>query len=554
MVNCTLKLTMFGLLYTQVELNIRLTWCRPGYVIDYNTPSDQGRCVCSASMNESYHYYGISRCNSSTQSAIIDPGLWVGYDDTSTPTQENLYTANCPSRYCNYSDGLELNVNATSLTDYICSENRQEFVCGKCQKNTSVFFNNLYYTCQKNSKCHLGALFYLTLELLPISIVFIIIILTDISLTNGVAYSTVFVMQMMYSISFTVNGAIRFEGFRIIDYIYGIVDLDFKYCPYFLWAGCTTLDVLVMKYVSMAYAMGLVICTILIVNYCNCGRLRRLLICRRDRRYSIVQGLSTLMVICYSRCTHITFKILSWSTASGIGSQTTKNVVYYAGHIEHFSSRHLPYAIPAVLIFAFAIVPLPLVLFFDPFLLKMEGVLVQYGVLKSCLPWTRFRIKFKPFFDSFQGCFRDDARYFAGLFFIYRTAVHLMGTVLQSVNSYYMSIEIILAVILTIQAIIQPFEKKWHNIISSVMLFAFLFVNSITIYILFTTGTVHKSKVFLFQLLQIIVVLAPLMVSLAVCGKWLLKKIVKYKHTSNNEENISWGRDLNRYGSVSLND
>ena len=551
-VNCILTLTINGILETQVELNISLTWCRPGYVIDHNTPNAQGRCVCSASLGKDHHYYGISRCNSSTQSAIIDPGVWVGYDDTSTPTQKNLYTATCPSKYCNYSDGLELNVSATFLTDYICSKNRQEFVCGKCQKNTSVFFNNLYYICKNNSKCHLGALFYLTLELLPISIVFIIIILTDISLTSGVAYSTVFVMQMMYSISFTVNEAIPFEEFKFIDYMYGIVDLDFKYYPYCLWAGCTTLDVLVMKYVSMAYAMGLVICTILMVNYCNCGRLRRLLICRRDRRYSIVQGLSTLMVICYSRCTHITFKILSWSTASGIGSQTTKNVVYYTGHIEYFSSRHLPYAIPAVLILTFIVVPLPLVLFFDPFLLKMEGVLVQHGILKSCLPWTRFRMKFKPFFDSFQGCFRDDARYFAGLFFIYRTVVHLMSAVLQTEITFYMSIEAILAVILTIQAVIQPLEKKWHNIISSVLLFAFLLVNSISIsnYILFTAGNFQRNKILLLQLLQMIPVLAPLMVTLAVCGKWLLRKIVKRKHaSSNDEQEFLWERDLNHYGS-----
>ena len=258
------------------------------------------------------------------------------------------------------------------------------------------------------------------------------------------------------------------------------------------------------------------------------------------------------MVICYSRCTHITFKILSWSTASGIGSQTTKNVVYYAGHIEYFSSRHLPYAIPAVLILTFIVVPLPLVLFFDPFLLKMEGVLVQHGILKSCLPWTRFRMKFKPFFDSFQGCFRDDARYFAGLFFIYRTVVHLMSAVLQTEITFYMSIEAILAVILTIQAVIQPLEKKWHNIISSVLLFAFLLVNSISIsnYILFTAGNFQRNKILLLQLLQMIPVLAPLMVTLAVCGKWLLRKIVKRKHaSSNDEQEFLWERDLNHYGS-----
>ena len=91
-------------------------------------------------------------------------------------------------------------------------------------------------------------LFYAVLELLPISVVFGVVILADISLTSGIAYSTIFVAQMLYSISFTVNGAIKeIEGFSYVDYLYGIVDLNFQYVSFCLWAGATTLDVLVMK-------------------------------------------------------------------------------------------------------------------------------------------------------------------------------------------------------------------------------------------------------------------------------------------------------------------
>ena len=139
----------------------------------------------------------------------------------------------------------------------------------------------------------MGPLFYAVLELLPISVVFGVVILADISLTSGIAYSTIFVAQMLYSISFTVNGAIKeIEGFSYVDYLYGIVDLNFQYVSFCLWAGATTLDVLVMKYVSMAYAMLLVICAVLLVNYCNCGKLSKCFL-RRNRQHSIVHGLST---------------------------------------------------------------------------------------------------------------------------------------------------------------------------------------------------------------------------------------------------------------------
>ena len=100
---------------------------------------------------------------------------------------------------------------------------------------------------------HIGMLFSIMLELLPISIVFVIIILADIGLTNGVAYSTVFVMQMMYFISFTVcKWGNPIQMYQL--HIWNIADLDFKYhaCT-FIARG---LDVqLVMKYVSMANEM-----------------------------------------------------------------------------------------------------------------------------------------------------------------------------------------------------------------------------------------------------------------------------------------------------------
>ena len=352
----------------------------------------------------------------------------------------------------------------------MCQNTRQGFLCGECNINTSVFFNSYHPKCQQNHNCAFGPLFYIVCELLPISIVFIVIILADISLTSGVAYNAFFLAQIINTVSFVANGSSNFRPFYYIDFVYGIVDLSFKF-QFCFWSGANALQMKAMKYVSLLYAMGLVVVTITVVNRCNCARLSRRFCCRA-RQTSIVQGITAFLVICYSQCAQTSFQILTVARVLGIRSEEAKKVVFYAGNISYFSPGHLPYAIPAIFILIVVVIPLPLILFFDPFLLKIEGLLVQHHLLRSCLQWTQFKMKFKPFLDSFQGCFRDDARYFAGLFFFYRVVIYITLMSAKNTVQFNVVLEAILIIMLTVQATVQPFEKKFGNVL--------LFMNTLT--------------------------------------------------------------------------
>ena len=246
---CDLVLTIRGSQMIQVSVRFNLTWCRPGYVLDHpHHKQHLSSCVCSASLPQ-YHYNGIDHCNSSTSAAIIKPGLWVGYDtdNNKEPTEDNLYTAPCPAAYCNPFI-VELNMSAELLNRNMCEMHRQGFLCGECFNETSFFFSS-YPNCQLNYNCALGPLFYIVYELLPISIVFIVIILADISMTSGVAYNAIFSAQILNTINFVANGAGQFQPFYYIDFVYGIVDLDFDF-PFCFWSGANALQMKAMKYVS----------------------------------------------------------------------------------------------------------------------------------------------------------------------------------------------------------------------------------------------------------------------------------------------------------------
>ena len=111
--------------------------------------------MCSASMNKNYHYPTLDQLLYCTAAHSQLPGrLWVRYGDSSAPIHENLALNNyLPFKvYYNYSHHLELKVDA-------------------------IHFTQIAYATVTHNVMHLGMLFSIMLELLPISIVFVIIIL-----------------------------------------------------------------------------------------------------------------------------------------------------------------------------------------------------------------------------------------------------------------------------------------------------------------------------------------------------------------------------------------
>ena len=125
-----------------------------------------------------------------------------------------------------------------------------------------------------------------------------------------------------------VSGA-RYHNLSFIEIaimIYSTFNLDFfalEELSFCLWAGATALDMLVMKYVTVLFALVLIVSTVLLVNYCSCVKLRKYLNRKNKnqsfKQHSIVQGITAFLVICYSQCTLIAFYSLTSATITGKG-------------------------------------------------------------------------------------------------------------------------------------------------------------------------------------------------------------------------------------------
>lgn len=542
--NGYLELRVQGQRNYKTGIRYEIHSCPPGYVTDVISQ----KCRCSVELSSDYWYNGIVGCNETEMSIFILPDYWLGYiggNNSMSDKENQLYSGQCPPGYCSmifitkgFLNGhfyqMKSEPTLTNLSHVMCSKEREGILCGQCKKGTSTYLHSDRFVCQTESKsCSFGLLLYVLSELVPLTILFIVVICLNVTFTSGAAYSIVFFTQQLHIMEMSIHGIIQFQNnilVQVANFFYSILNLQFFNAEIFsfcLWKGATTMDALVMRLVSVAYALLLLLLLVFIINKCSrCTRY-----CKRNS--SIVHGLTAFIVICYSEATHVSFNFLNYETLKGKGGiKYPHKVVFNNGEMIYFSKSHLVYAIPALIVVALIIIPTPICLLCDPILLKIED---KIKLFENYRPWTRLREKFKPLLDSFQGCFKDKFRIFAGLFFLYRTAILANLFIFSDNMQYHFVIEIILVIIFCVQAVAQPFEVEMDNIMASLLFFALLTINTLSIRINAITGNkLYAREVKILQYCQLLLVYLPLFMLLIWIIKAMHSKCIQWKKMHRN--------------------
>jgi hypothetical protein len=329
-----------------------------------------------------------------------------------------------------------------------------------------------------------------------------IVLFFNVKLTSGALNGFIFFVQFIDTMLIDANGYISTHDvldrltsiylftYRMFNLNFFTID-EFSFC---LWKGANTLDIFAFKYVTILYSIALVVITVLLKK---CGKGKYLFCCRKQNlqvqgsesskssvKSTMIHGLSAFFIMCYSQCAKVTLFILSPGRIRSIGGLVyLPPVVFYHGDVKYLGSDHIKYALPAF-IFAITLVLIPpLLLVVYPLCYKVLALLhIEetrcVSILCRILPLERM----KPMFDSFQSCFKDKYRFFAGLYFFYRLVALLSYSIVDSLTKFYIVLEVQLIVMLTLQAITYPYRRRWHNIID-VLLFANLAViNAMTMY------------------------------------------------------------------------
>ena len=485
----TLELATTGFREISLSITVKIQHCQPGYVV--NSTNKRIDCVCST--NTQNRYFGIEHCDETEKRAYIGRGYWTGYKKDFVETESTLESGYCPHAFCHVNNHLHLSTeyplphspSRDILDQDICGSTRTDKLCGNCRSKHSTFFHSINYKCLLNQYCKFGILLYVLSELVPVTVLFLIIIIFKIQLTSGAINGFILFIQLIDMMIIDANGYIQTK-FGILIFIkayrfmYRMFNLEFftldelSFC---MWEGATTMDVLAVKYITIVYALLLVAVTIMVMKLCTvkCFKL--------SVKGSTIHGLSAFFVICYAQCTKVTLLVITPARVYRMGFEKVEKVVYYQGDLLYMKGEHLRYAIPAVVfLIVFVLVPLILLLVY-PLCYKV------FAFLR--IEETRFirltcRVipleKMKPLFDSFQSCFKDNYRFMAGLYFLYRLAVHVTFVLTDSFTKFYVTVEIELIIMLTIQATTYAYKKHWHNILD-ILLFANLAaINAMTLH------------------------------------------------------------------------
>ena len=158
-----------------------------------------------------------------------------------------------------------------------------------------------------------------------------------------------------------------------------------------------------------------------------------------------------------------------------------KIVPLFDGELEYFRGSHLFYAVPALLCLIFILIPPPTVLLLEPLLTKMFSMDCFMRTYGRWL-YNRLRLKLMPFLDSFQACFKDRKRYFAGLYFVYRLLIPLVGVLLQSPQQYYGAVVCFFFFILLLHALLRPYKNKRNSMLEVYLLINIIMIFIITVY------------------------------------------------------------------------
>ena len=514
-------------------IHVMLSNCPFGY---YNY---RGKCKCKK-VNWFNSY--INGCNE------IKRGAWVGYINNETET-----ISLCPTSYCKYESNNDhyvytlpdfkhkytKSIYSKKLEKFLCNENREGTACGECKSGYTVYFNSPTFSCKReNELCDWGWFFYILTYIFPLTFLFILITVFGVKIAAGNLRGFVLYSQILVSLDLTAGGVIM-HSHEVIDalgyvwrLLYNILNLRFFYLDnlsYCIIKSASSLDVVALQYVSTVYALLLIITVAMCLNHCSI-RCNKICKCVRftTLKGSFVNSLSALLILCYGNSTHTSFLIINTVVLyMNWDKHSNEKRVYLQPNLAYMKGEHLVYALPAyVCLFTIVLLPLAMFVVMPLVHLIITKLHKEDTVIGRMISKCYLGGKLKPFYDTFQGSFKENYRFFAGMYFLYDLLILAVFPLTETYIDYAFLTEVILVVMLTVHCVTQPYSNPLHNVIDALMFANLVCINGLTcLYYLQQSYYEKYSVIILF--VQLFFIYLPFMVMLIYLGYLLMLKFTR---------------------------
>ena len=505
---------------------------------DMNTLEDSTSASVSCHCIRKHSYRGNLRCYADNWSSQISTKFWIGFDSNQLDEEDLDYSELLMGYFPPiYSLHRKRSTNFITLSGYnhhqhldqrICGgEHRTGVLCGKCMDNYAVAVNSPNFECvlcnQTNTGEFMGHFIgYVTLTYIPILILLFVIFYFNIKLTSSAASGFILYAQMISSGVFNITGGtvsyLDVGSFphvmqRMYRTVYGVFNLDSlaNALPSFcLNKKFTTLDVICLDYITASFPLIIILLTHYVIRFnllrrCKCVKIkpRKPLRARIARKVnmgtkllhgddnvdkndpkvpqkSLIHAFIAFMLLSYTKFSLAAMNSLRTTHLFDADGTTIANDrIYLAGHLSLNSHRYLlPYGLLAIFVFI-SIVLLPPLLLLGP-LQFMDWLIEKPGFNRLHKIWPSITVH--TFLDTFQGFYKPNRRFFAGMYFLFRLVVFLSFCFAPSNILRYTLQQVATLVMIVLISILQPHKTNFFNHVDTLIFFNLSILNAFALY------------------------------------------------------------------------
>ena len=512
--NVDFTITSVGPIPSTITLNITFDYCPPGYTVDKN--DNITSCKCAASDLDGYR--GIVECNSSLFQAYIARLHWGGV--YINETVEEFVTAVCPQGYCTFNKSYKTILpNSRSELDFCSDQNRNGTVCGECMSGYSISSRSTCIKCDHGITK--GIFLFILYECLPTLLFVFAILIFNVNITSGHWNSFIFYFQMvenlnLYALQSTDDYSSPIQTLIAIHTnAFGIWNLEFfqsiKPEECYIMGIKNVFQLYLLSYCILLFPLGLILIIIGIKNCnyrlvrCNCHYQENINMpnniwnkckqkynkfTRKWKRWfgeaSLIHGFAAFIVLSYTNVALLSMKFFVPNRLYGLQSYVYETRTYSVGTIIYFSNEHLKYLAPAFICLIISIY-FPCYLIFKPLMRKLSS---YYGKEEQCARCDAVLCcymdmgRVEQLLEEFYGPFKNNCRFYAGFFFLYRLAIYTTLAFTPSLQIQYCIQQCILVFILFLHSILQPYSEKYkHANITDALIFLNLnCINALSVY------------------------------------------------------------------------
>ena len=424
------------------KLVVELSPCHPGF----HYQSKSRKCEC-------YNTNEIVYCSGST--STIKRGYWFG-SMTGIPT-----VTFCPNNYCNFTCCKTTNgyYELSPVRVNQCRSHRSGTACGSCEEGYTLSFDSP--ECIDVTKCTTGQ--RILIVTLTVFYWFIIIVAVFIIMYCQVRIGYFYAATYYYSVVDILLG----QYMDTSNILYGAITIFSsiaKLTPQFLGHLCLLKKISGIDQQFIHYVHPLAISTVLIMVSWLARRSKRLsvLVSR-----GIVRALCFLLLLSYTSVTTTSLLLMRSLTFADVDNVYT----YLSPDIQYFHGRHLAYGIIAIIFTLLIVIGLPLLLLLEPF-------------MNSKINFCRIQ----PLLDQFQGCYKDNCRWFASYYMICRLII--ISVIIANLSEVFISQLLLITastIIALMHLIVRPYADDVLNMFDGVTLQLMVLVTALPLFEYFDT-------------------------------------------------------------------